>query len=130
MDRDYPVAEPDGCLILVEHPVLNPVSAVVEELLYLGANLTFIHSKVLVRCPKLSRPLPDIPEHPLMQFHQKILGQYLAEVGLSLHRPFDGLLDAKLFEFVELASGRDGGDQEPFLLIFVQRRLAVCIFEI
>jgi len=130
MNRNNSVAESHRDFIFGKHSVIDPISAIVQELLHFGANLILVYPKVLIRRSKSSSPPPNLPKHPLVQFLRKIVGEYLLETKLSLHRPFDGLFDAKLFEFVKLTTCRDGGDQEAFLLIFIQRCLTIWVIEI
>ena len=125
MNRNNPVAESHGDLILGKNVVIDPVSAIIQELHYFGANVILVYTKVLIRCSELSCPLPNIPEHPSVQISHKTLGEDMLEAELSPHRPFDCPLDTELFKFIELSTGGNCGNQKTLLLIFIQRCLTI-----
>jgi len=77
------MTESYGDFILAEDCVINPVSAIIQQILEFDANPILVDTKVLVRGAELSGPLPNIRKHFLVQFLRKILTENLLEIELS-----------------------------------------------
>ena len=98
------VMEARGDLVVRIRLMLDPIGAVIYELLQIHGDAVRIDADVLPCPPVATRPFPDIAEHAGVQSIEKFRIQHIAR---ALDRPVFRLEDVGLLGRVEIATRRD-----------------------
>jgi hypothetical protein len=104
MDRDEPMTEPHGDFVGRVCSVFDPVARIVDSLTHVDGNTVGIDSNVAGSLSVLTRPAPDIAEHPPVQFDQELRIEDVAPAQIC---PAQCHSDIDLFSFVEFVRQRN-----------------------
>src|SRR5580698_3079403 len=128
MNGDQPVVIAGGNLEGRIRAVLDLSARVAQHLIEAYRDLKPGHSDVLIRPPRLARPLPGLIEHALVHRVNKACIKRIPSP--TAEYPLCRLKDVCLLKFVELALQRDMRRDEPSRLIGINGRGAWRVLEL
>ena len=118
------MAEPHGNFVRRICVVFNPISRIVDGVLYVRANSVRFDADIALGRPVLPGPTPYVTEHSPMQLTQKLPIENITPARLG---PTLSVADIGLLGFVQFMSQRDVGRDEPVPFLVGERRVRVIL---